>query len=72
VEVEIKPYKTDDDSDSITIDYLVDGKIMGNGYQGKDDKRFYIIRCPRCRRENWGIAVATGMCCWCGLDANAL
>jgi len=27
---------------------------------------FYMVRCPECKRENWAIAVADGVCAWCG------
>ena len=29
----------------------------------------FLIRCPRCERENWTMAVATGVCCWCQYKA---
>lgn len=29
-----------------------------------------LIRCPRCKRENWAMAVADGVCCWCGYNAH--
>lgn len=32
--------------------------------------RKFLVRCPRCSRENWTCAVASGVCCWCGYDAN--
>lgn len=36
------------------------------------DGRFYLVRCMACKdagergRENWGPAVASGTCAWCG------
>jgi ribosomal protein L37E len=30
----------------------------------------YVVRCPACKRENYAMAVATGVCAWCGWDAN--
>lgn len=38
----------------------------------RKDGRLYLKRCFACEpefgRENWGIAVATGCCAWCGWD----
>jgi ribosomal protein S27E len=34
------------------------------------DGRFYLVRCPRCLRENPLPAVATGTCTWCGYVAE--
>ena len=35
-----------------------------------DNGKFYLVRCFACEpevgRENWAMAVATGMCAWCG------
>lgn len=31
----------------------------------------FVVRCPKCKRENWAMAVASGQCSWCGwTDAN--
>lgn len=30
----------------------------------------YLVRCPRCERENWALSVSSGRCAWCGYDAN--
>ena len=30
----------------------------------------YLVRCPKCKRENYAMAVSSGVCCWCGYDAN--
>ena len=32
--------------------------------------KWFLVRCPRCGYENWGPAVASGICSWCGFDAN--
>lgn len=34
------------------------------------DGKQYLARCPKCKRENWAPAVASGVCAWCGHDAN--
>lgn len=31
-----------------------------------DDGRIFLTRCPKCEKENWAMAVASGQCCWCG------
>lgn len=45
----------------------IDGKYAG--FEGKNGFIF-LQRCPKCDRENWAIAVASGTCSWCGFDAN--
>lgn len=37
----------------------------------KHGNKWYLVRCPVCKRENYAIAVAAGQCAWCGYDANA-
>ena len=34
------------------------------------DGKTYLVRCPKCNRENYAISVSSGVCCWCGYDAN--
>lgn len=29
-----------------------------------------LIRCPKCKRENYTPNVVSGICTWCGYDAN--
>ena len=38
---------------------------LSKNFTGKDGK-FYMVRCPKCHKENWLPAVATGQCAWCG------
>lgn len=40
-----------------------------HGFVG-DDGKVYLQRCPKCEKENWAMAVATGECCWCGYKAK--
>jgi len=41
------------------------------------DGQLYLVRCYNCDprgligRENWGPAVATGRCAWCGWSENS-
>ncbi len=44
-------------------------KGKGFGYR-KDDGSIGMIRCFECGRENYAMAVSSGMCAWCGHDAN--
>ena len=30
----------------------------------------YLVRCPKCKRENYVMSVSSGICAWCGYDAN--
>lgn len=36
----------------------------------KDNGRIYLVYCPKCGRENYAPNVASGICTWCGYDAN--
>lgn len=38
---------------------------MNSNFIGKDG-RLYMVYCPKCKRENWIPAVASGQCAWCG------
>ena len=31
-----------------------------------------LIRCPKCKRENYALAVADGVCCWCGYKVKPI
>lgn len=42
----------------------------GNFYD--DDGKPYLVRCPKCHRENYLPAVASGQCVWCGYKAEGL
>ncbi len=44
-------------------------KGKGTGYIN-DDFKICMIRCFECGKENYIPAVASGMCAWCGHDAN--
>ncbi len=35
-----------------------------------ENGKVYLVRCPKCERENYAPAVASGVCVWCGHDAN--
>lgn len=45
-------------------------KVATSGVFMADYGKMYLVRCPECHRENWGPAVSSGMCAWCGFDAN--
>ena len=67
----IKIFKNPPDYDHDDVVWVdKDGKETGSGYQGKDDKRLLILRCPICHKENYAMAIASGKCCWCSFDAN--
>lgn len=34
------------------------------------DGRPYLVRCPVCHLENYALAVADGVCAWCGWRAE--
>ena len=35
-----------------------------------EDDNYYMERCGACKRENYTLAVASGLCCWCGADGR--
>lgn len=38
-----------------------------------DEKgRAYLVICPKCGKENWAMAVASGVCTWCGYSVPDL
>lgn len=39
-------------------------------YPDTDD--ILLIRCPKCGRENYALAVAAGVCVWCGFNGRVL
>lgn len=41
----------------------------GYVWEGKDGGLF-MERCPKCGKENWALAVASGQCAWCGYEAK--
>lgn len=43
-----------------------------NGVEWYADGTILLIRCPKCHRENWALAVAYGRCCWCGYKAEPI
>ena len=54
----------DYDSDDVIWDN------RGSGYRSKKDGRLHVVRCPKCSRENYAMAVSEGSCAWCGFDPN--
>lgn len=57
------------DSDYETLKMWQNGKevehpnFIANG-------KVYLVRCPKCKKENCAMAVPSGICYWCGYDAN--
>ena len=45
-------------------------KGKGFGYLDEKTGKECMIRCYKCGKENWAMAVASGSCAWCGHDAN--
>ncbi len=41
--------------------------VSSKGVVFKDtyDNRLFMVRCPKCEKENWALAVANGECAWC-------
>lgn len=48
-------------------------KILAPGVEYyPDTHELMLVRCPKCRRENWAPNVLRGVCTWCGYDAHEL
>lgn len=48
---------------------MEDNFKLPNGVWHGDDG-YYLVRCPKCHSENYALAVAEGICVWCGFNAN--
>jgi ribosomal protein L37E len=42
-------------------------KELGNS-NFYDNGQLFLVRCPKCGRENYASSVATGCCSFCGLN----
>mgnify|MGYP006296100235 CR=1 FL=1 len=40
------------------------------GYVFTEEGKTCLVRCPECEKENYALNVPSGMCTWCGYDAN--
>lgn len=49
-------------------DVHVNGKFVG--FSSVVDDFVKVQRCFECGKSNWAMAVNSGVCCWCGWDAN--
>ena len=32
--------------------------------------KIYLVKCEKCNKENYAFNVASGVCTWCGYNAN--
>jgi len=39
-------------------------------FWNKDGTALFLVRCPKCGNENYAPNVASGICTWCGYNAN--
>lgn len=37
-----------------------------------DTDNILLIKCPKCGKENYALAVTDGICCWCGFNGRTL
>ena len=45
--------------------------VEDRGYAFKTESgKWYLVRCPKCNKENWSMAVSSGTCAWCNFDMN--
>lgn len=63
-------YKKPENFDSDDIRFQVGHRLAGHGYIGKTSGKIGLIRCPECGRENYAPNVVSGICCFCGFNAN--
>ena len=47
---------------------FANGELIG--FQPKCNKKICVTFCPVCETENYAFSVTSGVCCWCGWDAN--
>lgn len=48
---------------AVKAEQKLDENFVANG-------KTYLVRCPKCKKENHAMAVSSGVCCWCRYDAN--
>jgi len=46
-------------------------KNKGSGFLDSTGKKIYMVRCFECGKENYAMSVSSGLCAFCGYDANA-
>ena len=68
----VKITKNSDKYNHDAVDFFLDGKNVGGGFVGKKDGAVGLQKCPACGERNHAMAVMTGVCAWCGFDANPL
>lgn len=44
-------------------------RLMDENFKDNMGKT-YLVRCPKCGKENYAPSVSSGVCAWCGYDAN--
>lgn len=69
-QIKLEIQLTPDDHDSDDVYFMLGKKQVGYGYRGKDSGQINIMRCPKCGRENYALAVSTGYCAFCRFNAN--
>lgn len=48
-------------------------RVLAKGVEYYEESdTILLIRCPKCHKENYALAVADGICCWCGFDGREL
>lgn len=40
------------------------------GIEALEDGQILLMRCPRCKRENYALEVISGYCVWCGYNTH--
>lgn len=69
-EAVIKIYENPPEYDHDDVRWEVDGESLGFGYRGKKDGKFHITKCPKCKKENYALAISEGSCAFCGFNPN--
>lgn len=68
-----KKIKTPKEFGSYDLRFFKNGQeIFGYGYIQKWTGLVGLIKCPKCMRENYSMAVNSGQCSWCGFNANKI
>lgn len=68
--MKIQIVETPESYDSKDVYFMDGAKSIGFGYQGKNNGKICIVKCPKCSKENYVMLVSSGFCSWCGFNAN--
>ena len=66
-----KIHKNPRDYDHDNIEFI-GMPFKGDGFIGKKSREIGLVRCPKCGRENYSMAVMSGVCSSCGYSVHEI